>query len=215
MVAPYELMNLKRTSTYGPSITKKPEQSVGHEAADRAALKWKLYLPRLGQRGRYTTKPLPMTLMIDSLWLRVHGVWRRSEIAIRPGVSSIDVTAFETRYGVVLPTDVRDYFRAADGTGDHMDDGLYRFWPLAEVQPVHDVLVSDRFEYSDRYSYPDCFVFGDHCINCWDYAVRLTNDPMQPAPVFRVTGGEPPGEQMAASFREFMSRYAQNPDDIM
>ena len=64
------------------------------------------------------TKPLPMTLMIDSLWLRVHDVWRRSKIAIRPGVSSIDVTAFETRYGVVLPTDVRDYFRAADGTGD-------------------------------------------------------------------------------------------------
>ena len=164
---------------------------------------------------RYATKPLPMTQMIDSLWLRVHDVWRRSKIAIRPGVSSIDVTAFETRYGVVLPTDVRDYFRAADGTGDHMDDGLYRFWPLAEVKPVHDVLVSDRFEYSDRYSYPDCFVFGDHCINCWDYAVRLTKDSMQPAPVFRVTGGEPPGEQMAASFREFMSRYAQNPDDIM
>jgi hypothetical protein len=161
------------------------------------------------------TKPLPMTLMIDSLWLRVHDVWRRSKIAIRPGVSSIDVTAFETRYGVVLQTDVRDYFRAADGTGDHMDDGLYRFWPLAEVKPVHDVLVSDRFEYSDRYSYPDCFVFGDHCINCWDYAVRLTKDSMQPAPEFRVTGGEPPGEQMAASFREFMSRYAQNPDDIM
>ena len=31
------------------------EQSVGHEAADRAALKWKLYSPRLGQRGRSST----------------------------------------------------------------------------------------------------------------------------------------------------------------
>ncbi len=155
----------------------------------------------------------PMTT--DSLWTRVHDVWRRSKIAIRPGVSSMDIAAFEAKYGIVMPTDVRDYFCAADGTGDDMDECLYRFWPLEEVQPVHDVLVSDRFEYSDRYSYPDCFAFGDHCINCWVYALRLTGDPMQPAPVFRVTGGDPPGEQMAASFREFMIRYADNPDSIM
>ena len=154
-------------------------------------------------------------MAIDSLWTRVHDVWRQSKIAIRPGVSSMDIVAFETKYGIVMPEDVRDYFCAADGTGDDMDEGLYRFWPLAEVQPVHDVLVSERFEYSDRYSYPDCFAFGDHCINCWDYALRLTNDPMQPVPVFRVTGGDPSGEQMASSFREFMMRYADNPDSIM
>jgi len=151
----------------------------------------------------------------DSLWMQVHELWRRSKVAIRPGVSSTNIAAFESKYGVVIPADVRAYFIAADGTGDDMDDGLYRFWPLTEVQPVHEVLVSDRFEYSDRYSYPDCFVFGDHCINCWDYALRLTTDPLQPAPVFRVTGGNPPGEQMATSFREFMTRYVQNPDSIV
>jgi hypothetical protein len=32
------------------------QQSVGHGAADRAALKWKLYLPRPGQRGRSHSK---------------------------------------------------------------------------------------------------------------------------------------------------------------
>jgi hypothetical protein len=163
---------------------------------------------------RYATRTMsPMAT--DSLWNRVHDVWRRSKIVIRRGASQDDIAAFEAKYGVVLPPDVRAYFIAADGTGDDMDEGLYRFWPLAEVQPVHDVLVSERFTYSDRFSYSDCFAFADHCINCWEYAVRLTKDAKQPAPVFRVTGGDPPGEQMTASFREFMEQYADNPNNVI
>jgi hypothetical protein len=131
------------------------------------------------------------------------------------GATTNEIAAFEAKYRIILPSDVREYFTAADGTGDDMDEGLYRFWPLSEVQPVHDVLVSDRFTYPDRFAYPDCFVFADHCINCWDYAVRLTKDAKQPAPVFRVTGADQPGEQMASSFREFMERYAENPDSII
>jgi SMI1 / KNR4 family (SUKH-1) len=151
----------------------------------------------------------------DLLWNRVHDVWRRSKIAIRPGATQVEISAFEDRYGVTLPSDVRDYFIAADGTGDDMDEGLYRFWPLSEMQPVHDVLNSERFTYPDRFAYPDCFSFADHCINCWDYAVRLTDDPTQPAPVFRVTGGDQPREQIASSFREFMDCYADNPNNII
>src|SRR5262245_48846278 len=150
-----------------------------------------------------------------SLWDRVHDVWRRSNIRIRPGVTQGEIAAFEAKYGVAFPLDVREYFSAADGTGDDMDEGMCRFWPLVEVQPVHDALVSERFTYSDRYSYPDCFVFAYHCINCWDYALRLTKDPSQPAPVYRVTGGDPPGEQMVSSFREFMEQYANNPENII
>lgn len=150
----------------------------------------------------------------DRLWNRVHDVWRRSKIVIRPGATGNEIAAFVAKHDVVLPSDVCEYFMTADGTGDDMDEGLYRFWPLADLQPVHDVLVSERFTYPDRFAYPDCFVFADHCINCWDYAVRLTRDANQPAPVFRITGGDPPGEQMASSFRAFMDLYAENPGNI-
>lgn len=145
--------------------------------------------------------------MNGTIWNRVHDVWRRSSISIRQGVTPNQIAAFEAKYSVVLPQDVREYFSAADGTGDDMDEGLYRFWPLADVQPVQET--------SDRIANPDCFAFADHCINCWNYAVRLTKDAAHLAPVFRVTGCETPGEQMAASFREFMERYATNPDSIM
>lgn len=38
-----------------------------------------------------------------------------------------------------------------------VDGDLYRFWPLNEIVPVHDVLSE---ECGDRY-YPGCFLFAD------------------------------------------------------
>ena len=155
-------------------------------------------------------------MTIADPWPRVIENWRRSNIVIRSGVSAAAIAAFEMKHHVVLPFDVREYFMVADGTGDEMDSDLYRFWPLAEVKPVHEELAdTEHFSYPDRFAYPDCFVFADHCISCWDYAVKLTDDPKQPAPVFRVTGSDPPGEQMASTFRDFMKQYADAPNNII
>lgn len=149
-------------------------------------------------------------------WSQIIEHWRRCKIAIRPGVDPDAILAFESKYGIVLPTHVREYFATVDGTGEELDDALCRFWPLAEVKPVHEVLAgTDDFHYPDRFAYPDCFVFADHCISCWDYAVKLTGNPSQPAPVFRVTATDPPGEQLAPSFRQFMAQYADDPKKII
>ena len=153
---------------------------------------------------------------MDELWIRLIERWRSLGVPIRAGASSSAIVAFEQRYHVLLPDDVGDYFLTADGTDEMDDDFLFRFWPLAEVKPVRDTWVGTRpNQYPDRFLYPDCFVFADHCISCWDYAVKLTIEPKQPAPVFRVTGNETPGEQMADSFREFMSMYALDPKNIL
>ena len=151
--------------------------------------------------------------MINDPWHRIIGKWREDNIPIRAGVSADAVAAFESKYHVVLPHDVREYFLTVDGTGDHMtEEWCYRFWPLADVKPVLEELDSRN---SDRFSYPDCFVFADHLISTWDYAVKLTQDPNQSAPVFRVYGTYPTGEQMSDSFREFMSRYAAEDTNIV
>lgn len=154
---------------------------------------------------------------MNSTWNRIISIWRASNIDIRPGVSLDAINRFEQRHNVILPEAVRDYFRTADGMGDDMDNEMFRFWPIQEVKPVEEVLADTEngMVYPDRYAYPNCFVFADYCIWCWAYAVRLTDDPKQPAPVFRITGDKEPGEQMAASFIEFMSRYAEYPDNII
>ena len=154
---------------------------------------------------------------IPKPWNGVFETWLLSDLSIRPGVSEDAISVFESKHNVVLPADVRAFFLLADGTGDDMDSHLYRFWPLNEVKLVEDELSDSRHDtaYGDRLAYPNCFIFADYCIWCWAYALKLTTDPDQPAPVYRVTGGEEPGEQMASSFIEFMTKYSINPDDII
>lgn len=150
-------------------------------------------------------------------WRKIIDYWNRSSLEIRAGVSPSEIVEFEKKYDVVLPKDFREYIEAVDGSSDgYMDDALYRFWPLSEIKPVHEELdESGGVVYTDRHAYPGCFVFADYCINCWLYAVKLTKDAGQPAPVFRVTAGDTPGEQMAPSFLEFMKLYSNNPESIL
>jgi hypothetical protein len=150
-------------------------------------------------------------------WSSIIEYWRRSGLTNRPGASAEKILEFETKYDVVLPQDFKKYLQIADGSSEaDMDDGLYKFWTLAEIKPVHEELNdSGGVIYPDRFAYPDCFVFADHCINCWLYAIKITQDPEEPAPVFRVTAGNIPGEQMAPSFLEFMTQYANDPVSIL
>ena len=150
-------------------------------------------------------------------WSKIIEYWRLSGISIRPGVQPLQVAEFQSKYGVTIPRDVLEYLEAVDGSSyDFMDSDFYRFWPLSEIRPVHEVLDdSNGVIYSDRFSYPDCFVFSDYLIDSWLYAVKFTGDSLQPAPVYRVTADATPGEQMAPSFREFMVRYAVDPNSIL
>jgi hypothetical protein len=152
----------------------------------------------------------------DDLWHCVRRQWRRAGVGASVGVIETAVAEFENHYAVALPDDVRAYFVAENGTGQDMDDEYFRFWPLSEVRPVEDELdESGGVIYSDRFAYPNCFVFADHLMNSWLYAFRLTADRAQLAPVFRVTASFEPGEQMAPTFRQFMSQYAEHPGSIL
>jgi len=148
------------------------------------------------------------------LWERIRETWRLSGAGLRARVSAAHVEAFERCYRVVLPVDVRTYLQTVDGTGrDHLEGGMNSFWPLADIVPVH-VALDDRdgFVHSERWSFPDCFVFADHMVESWWYAVKLTADPTQPAPVYVV--GKTDGGQVSNSFAEFMTRYANDPQSI-
>lgn len=146
-------------------------------------------------------------------WDRILKSWKRSRIALRPGASTADIEAFQRRQGVVLPMDVRDYLLTVDGFDEgECDDELFRFWPLAEIVPVHEFLAPHNgLVYPDQWAYPDCFVFADHSLDAWNYAVKLTTDPEQPAPVYCINCND---GQVAPSFLEFMERYARDPESI-
>ena len=138
------------------------------------------------------------------IWQRLVDYWRRCGVTIRPGVDLAAVVTFEAEYQTVLPSDVRSYFEVVDGMWDQMDPDLIRFWPLNEMKPVHEVLTGAN---PDRFAYPSCFLFADHCISCWCYAVKLGESSEERGAVFLVTGGEPPGKKLADSIAEFVEMY--------
>ena len=134
---------------------------------------------------------------------RIKSRWAREGIAIRPGNSPEVLTAFEAKYGVVLPTAVRDYFAAVDGTGDAMDDGCFRFWPLAEVTSIDEYHGGEPEE--DNWA-TGWFLFMDHLINSFFFAVWLTADRSSGGAV-----GVPHGPRillLAPNFEEFLELYA-------
>ncbi len=161
--------------------------------------------------ARYPPWPVPPTHPLAS----VFEIWRKAGVPFQPSAGLTAIESFQEKYSVILPIDVRDYLLAVNGTGQDTDDNITRFLPLHEIRPVHEELADDRgVEYPDRFSYPDCFVFVDICMSCWFYAVKLTADSTQAAPVFQVLGTDTSPRMMAPSFQEFMRAYAINPDDI-
>lgn len=107
--------------------------------------------------------------------------WREAGHGRGPPVSDAGVAAFEARYGVRLPEVVRAYFSMLNGSEDGqngpMDDHLLAFWHLTEVRPVAD-------EYPGRFAAATpYFVFADYSISVHAYAVRLSSDAGQAAPV--------------------------------
>ncbi|MFZ4398208.1 MAG: SMI1/KNR4 family protein [Kiritimatiellia bacterium] len=143
---------------------------------------------------------------MENLWQRLIDLWRGDGLTIRPPARAETIQAFESRYGVVLSDDLRAYFLSADGMEEvPLDPGLNRFWPLRMVRPVEEELSE---QHKDRLAYPGCFVFADHCIWCFAWAVRLDKESAaESGPVFKVTASDVPGQQIASSFTAFVEMY--------
>jgi hypothetical protein len=129
-------------------------------------------------------------------------------MTVRSGVNPTAIQEFEARHGVKMPADLREYFLLVDGMEDELDPGMNRFWPLAMIKRVSDELTDTH---SDRWAYPDCFLFADHCIWCSGWAVRLGAESLNVSDaVFLVTAGNIPGEIIAPSFTAFVKMYLED-----
>jgi hypothetical protein len=150
---------------------------------------------------------------LTNLWQRLVELWRGDGLIIRPPAQPNAIQTFESKYGVVLPSDMRAYFLTVDGMEDELDPGTNRFWPLAMVKPVEEELSEGH---KDRLAYPDCYVFIDHCIWCFAWAVRLDKEPAGVSgPVFQVTASEVHGQQIAPSFTAFVEMYLADQYSIL
>jgi|SRR5262245_10879035 len=130
--------------------------------------------------------------------------WLSSGIKINPGVSKATLQLFESKYEVMLPDDLREYFLLVNGIDINMtDEDLIRFWSLEEVKSISE----GASEYSDQGYLPDpssIFMFADYCIWSHTYAIRLSS--CEERNDVYVIGGKSP-IILAGSFTEFVTLY--------
>jgi hypothetical protein len=139
--------------------------------------------------------------------------WLSQGIEVNPGVSKEELRAFESKYQVTLPIDLRDYFLTVNGMAQGVtDDALIRFWSLNEVKPIPE----EAPDYSDP-SYIEeaesLFLFADYCIWSHAYAIRLSSRSESPNPVI-IIGDETP-TRLFESFSALVNNYLSDPDRLL
>jgi hypothetical protein len=136
--------------------------------------------------------------------VRTH--WGASDLeAARPATPQ-DVTAFEQRYNVRLPLDLREYFLTLNGGilghDGSADNELISFWRLDQVEPLAPSGI-------DR----GLFAFADWSIDAHVYAIQLSADASAATPVY-IFGGD----QLipaASSVAEFVRGYLVGNEHVL
>jgi hypothetical protein len=137
----------------------------------------------------------------------------------RPGVTRIDLDAFEAAHALVLPPAVRALYAAIDGLdGEVPEFGMraLQLWPLRELSRVSERVAEFRGipDYGAiRDTLPDAdqyLAFGDGAVWSHVLAVRLAPEA---GPVLWICGAS--CAEVAPSFEAFWERYLERPEPVL
>jgi hypothetical protein len=147
---------------------------------------------------------------LNDLVRRIHVRWLDSSAPLEPGTAPSDLAAFEARHGVRVPPAFAALWGAANG--NHGDENLTRFWPLAEIRRLTE---EDQLRGKGRLPAEarDYFAFADYMIFSHVYAIRLTADG-QDGPVWWVFSATEHVE-IGPTFEAFLRAYAAEPESIL
>jgi hypothetical protein len=150
------------------------------------------------------------------LMTRLNAYWTQTNVSIRPGSSDLEIEAFESRYYVRLPADLREYFATIGGMEENaFDENMFSFIPRNGVKSIPEELV--HFCGLPDYtriikSIPDpshWFVIVDYLISSAVFAIRLER-VFDDTPVMVIYDGTN-YRVVASSFANFLEAYLSNP----
>jgi hypothetical protein len=145
---------------------------------------------------------------------RLRERWASTGIPVRPGVRLEEIRAFESKYGISLPSDLWDYFTTVDGMERwESDEEMLEFLHLEAVKSVPEYL-ADFLGVPDYgnivHTLPNAewhFVIADFMIASHVYAIRLSDDVSRGTPVVFICGDS--HMRIASSFTEFVEMYLE------
>lgn len=150
---------------------------------------------------------------------RLAETWADEGVELRPGVSPDAICSFEREHGILLPEDVRRFYRTFNGTIG-IDESLNAFWPLEEIDSVPTKLAnfSGVPDYSkietalaDAQSF---FVFADHSIWVHVFAMQMRFSNRNSTPVLWIANGIT-FATIAESFEHFWDLYLTDPNRLI
>lgn len=126
-------------------------------------------------------------------------------------VSDIQITLFEYKYKILLPEDLKLYFKSINGTHGKYDDNFFCFNSLDQFRNIDEELsdwdgipnyknLVNTFE-----QHKNCFVFCDYQFHVFSYAIRLYTKETIKNEVYAVCGEK--YKLIADSFTDFLKLY--------
>ncbi|HEY0760772.1 MAG TPA: SMI1/KNR4 family protein [Pyrinomonadaceae bacterium] len=136
---------------------------------------------------------------------RLKNHWISRGVKFNDGVSENALAAFEHKFGMALPADMREFFLTANGMPDEVtDDEMIRFWMLEEVKPLPSG--APEFATTAYVDHPESlFLFADYSLWAHAYAIRLVTPEVNRNEVF-IIGGDYP-ILLFRSFSELVDTY--------
>jgi hypothetical protein len=135
--------------------------------------------------------------------------WKTNGVQILPGASEAQIEAFETKYQVIFPDDLRAYFLHVNGMTGLLDGGIdsngFYFLPLNQIVSGRDELIRVSCHRPIPPGLKYYFIFVDYFQWSWTYAIRLSPDKNVRNSV-RIVGGNS-DDEIACSFTEFVDLY--------
>jgi len=141
----------------------------------------------------------------EQLLAKLERAWDLQDHPHATPATEEQLQAFETHYGVRLPSDLRSYFKTLNG-GDlghngSMDAEMICFWRLDQVQTQEELN-------DGKLGRKDLFGFADWSVDCQTYEIELHSDANAPTPVFIDFG--PELQKVAESFSAFIDGYLRS-----
>lgn len=130
-----------------------------------------------------------------------------------PGMPAADALfeAFESKYHVLLPEQVKSNYTRMNGSLDYTDGttSWIRFWPLDEWRPAQQAFPDEAVANSLS---PSAFVCADYALECVYFLIDLDQDASSYGSVFGM--GATRLGLAAASFTAFIECVAQDSAEI-
>lgn len=133
------------------------------------------------------------------------------EYAFEEPTTEQEIAKFETKYNILLPDDVREYFLKINGI--YLNGGFIALEPLERWSLITERGFSPEYvskHVSNDYQY---FQFGNYDISVWVWLIQLNGNPNAETPVFvlyeKLT-------KIADNFSDFLRKFrTDSPLDLL